>query len=75
MSRDEDLLGSPAGSAMPLVISRVLCSQKIGYHPCSSAVGASGAGRNVGRLAEECDDALTVPKATATGTATSYSKL
>lgn len=61
MSRDEDLLGSPAGSAMPLVISRVLCSQKIGWYPCSAAVGASGAGWNVGRLSEECDDALPSP--------------
>jgi hypothetical protein len=47
MSRDEDLLGSPAGSAMPLVISRVLCSQKIGWHPCSC-------GRSVGRLGGMC---------------------
>lgn len=58
MSRDEDLLGSPAGSAMPLAISRVLCWQKIGCGPCWAAVGAAGAGWNVGRLAEECDDAV-----------------
>lgn len=42
---DEDLLGSPAENAMPLVISRVFCWQKIGRRPLRA--GCRSLGRSV----------------------------
>lgn len=57
MSRDGYLLGSPAGDAMPLAMSGSSTGIKIGHQPLQAAVGASGAGWNVGSCVLECDDA------------------